>query len=104
MPCRRACKAGLDGAWVHRNGLHALCTLGGSVASDWHGRGAMHGGSRTRAARGIDRGCSKGLGGKVTAWGMVGAMLSVLGVHGGHGGVLGKRGVAGRCRCDVGSG
>jgi hypothetical protein len=96
MPCRRACKAGLDGAWVHGNGLHALRTLGGSVASDWHGRGAMHGGSQTRAARGIVRGCSEGLGGEVTAWETFGAMLSALGVHGGHGAILGERGVAGR--------
>jgi hypothetical protein len=87
-----------------RERLHALWALGGSVASDWHGRGAMHGGSRTRAAQGIDRGCLEGLGGEVTARETVGAVLSALGVHGGHGGVLGERGVAGRCHCGVGSG
>jgi hypothetical protein len=95
-PCRRACKAGLDGVWVHGNGLHDLRALGGSVASDWHGRGAMHGGCWTRAARGIDRGCLEGLGGEVTARETVSVVLSVLGIHGGHGGVLGERGVAGR--------
>jgi hypothetical protein len=53
-----------SGAWWGvgaREWLHALCALGGSVASNWHGQAAMHSGSRTRAARGIDRGCSEGL-------------------------------------------
>jgi hypothetical protein len=104
MPCRHACKAGLDGAWVHGNVLHALRVLGGMTTSDWHDRGAMHGGSRTGVAWGIDRGCTEGLGGEVTAREMVGAGLPMLGVHGGHGGILGERGVAGRCHCSVGLG
>jgi hypothetical protein len=39
----------------------------------------------------------------VTARETVDAVLSALGVHGGHGGILGERGVAGQCRCGVGS-
>jgi hypothetical protein len=104
MPCRHVCKAGLDEAWVHGNVLHALCTLGGMATSDWHDRGAMHGRSQTGAAWGIDRGCTEGLSGEVTAREMVGDGLPMLDVHGGNGDILGERGVAGRCRCGVGSG
>jgi hypothetical protein len=64
----------------------------------------MHDGSQTRAAQGIDRGCSEGLGGSVAARETVGAVLSALGIHGSHGGVLGERGVARRCHCGVGLG
>jgi hypothetical protein len=86
---------------VARERLHAL---DGTLASDWHGRGATHGRARAKMARGIGPGGRRGAGGKVTSRGKVGVVLSVLGAHGSHGGVLGERGVAGLHRCGVGSG
>jgi hypothetical protein len=98
----QACE--LSRVWSHWNGLHALRALGGSAASDWHSRGAMHGRARAKMARGTSPGGRRGAGSEVTARETVGVVLSVLGVHGGHGGVLGERGVAGLHRCGVGSG
>jgi hypothetical protein len=87
---------------VHGNASPALRVLGGTVASEWHGRGDVHGGARAVLVQGIDplgRGRS---GGAVTAQGVVGGVLSELGAHGGHGGILGGRGVAGSSHCEVG--
>jgi hypothetical protein len=103
MPCRHACSARLDGACMHGNASHALRAPGGSMASGWHVRGAMHSGSRSGAAQGIDHGGRRRAGGKVTAREGVGAVLPKLGVHGGHGCILGIGGVAGWCHCSVGS-
>jgi hypothetical protein len=53
----------------------ALCVLGGTVTSEWHGRSDMHGGARAVLVQGIDplgRGRS---GGEVTAREMDGAAL-----------------------------
>jgi hypothetical protein len=88
---------------VHENERHALRTLGSTLASGWHGQGALHGRARAELAWGIDPGGRRRAGGKVTARGMVGAVLSVLGAHGYRGSVLGERGVAGLHRCRVGS-
>jgi hypothetical protein len=89
---------------VARERLHALRALDGTLASDWHGRGATHGRARAKMARGIGPRSRRGAGGEVTARGKVGAVLSVLGTHGGHGGILGERGVAGLHRYGVGLG
>jgi hypothetical protein len=88
---------------VHGNERHALRALDGTAAFDWHGRGALHDRAREKMARGIGPGGRRGAGGEVTAREMVGAMLSVLGIHGSNGGILGERGVAGLRRCGVGS-
>jgi hypothetical protein len=87
---------------VHGNEQHALRALGSSLASGWHGRGALHSRARAELARGIDPGGHRGAGGEVTTLGMVGAMLSMLGAHGGCSGILSERGVAGLHRCRVG--
>jgi hypothetical protein len=39
----------------------------------------------------------------VTSQGVVGGVLSELGVHGAHGGIMGGRGVAGSSHCEVGA-
>jgi hypothetical protein len=88
---------------VARERLQALRALDGTLASGWHGRGTVHGRTRAKLARGIGPGGRRGASSEVTAWGMVGAVLSVLGAHGGRGGILGERGVAGLRRCGVGS-
>jgi hypothetical protein len=88
---------------VARERLHALRALDGTLASGWHGRGAVHGRARAKLAQGIGPGGRRGAGGVVTARGMLGAMLSMLGAHGGRGGILGERGVARLRRCEVGS-
>jgi hypothetical protein len=88
---------------VARERLHALRALDGMLASGWHGRGAVHGRTREKLARGIGPGGRRRAGSEVTARGMVGAVLSVLGAHGGHGGILGEREVAGLRRYRVGS-
>jgi hypothetical protein len=41
MPCRRVCSAGLEGARMHGNVLHALRALGVTVVSEWHGHCAV---------------------------------------------------------------
>jgi hypothetical protein len=64
--------------------------LGGTIASEWHGRGAVYGGSEGAASCGIGHGCAGKLDGEVTGREMVGVVLPKLGVHGGHGGVLGR--------------
>jgi hypothetical protein len=89
---------------VHRNASPALRVLAGTVASEWHGQGVAHARSRAGAAWGIDHGGRRGAGGEVTARGGVGAVLPKFGVHGRHGCVLSEGGVAGWCRCGVGSG
>jgi hypothetical protein len=83
--------------------LHALRALDGMLASGWHGRGAVQGRTRAKLGRGIGPGGHRGAGSEVTARGMVGAVLSVLGAHGDRGGILGERGVAGLRRYGVGS-
>jgi hypothetical protein len=95
MSCRRACSARLGGVQVLRNTQHALRMLGGMVASGWHGRGAVCGGSEVAASHGIGRGRAGKLDGEVTGREVVGAALPVLGTHGGYGDDQGWRGVAG---------
>jgi hypothetical protein len=48
MPCRRACSARLGKACVHGNMSPSLRVLGGTIASEWHGRGVVYGGSAGR--------------------------------------------------------
>jgi hypothetical protein len=90
MSCRRACSARLGKACVHGNASPTLHVLGGTIALEWHGQGAVYGGSEGAASRGIGRGCAGKLDGEVTDREMVGAVLPKLGVHGSHGGVLGR--------------
>jgi hypothetical protein len=87
-----------------QNTAHALGAPDGSIASGWHGRGAVHGRSGAGAARGIDHGRRRGAGGEVTARGGVGAALPKLGVHGRHGGIPGRRRGSMVCRCMWGRG
>jgi hypothetical protein len=78
------CSARLGGVQVLRKAQHALCVLGGTVASGWHGRGVVCGGSEVAASRGIGRGRAGKLDGEVTGREVVGAALPVLGAHGGY--------------------
>jgi hypothetical protein len=94
-PCRRACSARLGGVRVLRNTQHALRMLGGMVASGWHGRGAVRGGSEVAASHGIGHGRAGKLDGEVTGREVVGAALPMLGTHGGYSDDQGQRGVAG---------
>jgi hypothetical protein len=64
---------------VHWNERHALCALGGSLASGWHGRGALHGRARAELARGIGPGGRGGSGGEVMARAVVGGALPTRG-------------------------
>jgi hypothetical protein len=89
---------------VHGNVRHALCALGGSAVSVWHGRGALHGRARAKLARGIGQGGHRGASGEVTAREMDGGALPRFGALGGHGDALGERGVVEWCLCEVGSG
>jgi hypothetical protein len=41
MLCRRACSARLGKTCMHGNASPALRVLGGTIASEWHGRGTM---------------------------------------------------------------
>jgi hypothetical protein len=70
---------------VHENVLHALCLLGGTIVSEWHGQGVVYGGSEVAASRGIGHGCAGELDGEVTGWEVVGASLAHVGVHCRHG-------------------
>jgi hypothetical protein len=79
MPCMIVCWAKLDGVQVHGNERHALRALACSLASDWHGRAALHGQFRPGLARGIDLVGRGGSGGEVTAQAVVGGALSTLG-------------------------
>jgi hypothetical protein len=88
---------------VHGNMWHALCALGGSAASVWHGRGALHSRAWAKLARGIGQGCRRRAGGKVTAREMDGGALPRFGALGGHGDALGECGVVEWCLCEVGS-
>jgi hypothetical protein len=67
MPCRCACSARLGGVQVHGNTSPTLRVLGGTVVSEWHGRGIAHAKSRAGAAWGIDHGGRRGAGSEVTA-------------------------------------
>jgi hypothetical protein len=70
---------------MHRNESHTLRALGGTVVSEWHGRGAVHGRSGAGAARGIGRGCAGEIDGEVTGRGVVGAGPAHVSVHCKHG-------------------
>jgi hypothetical protein len=83
LPCRCWFRAGLDGVRAHGNALPALDALGGQLAPRWHGWGVAHARPRAGVARGIVRGCTKGLEGEVTVREAVGAGLLTLGIHGG---------------------
>jgi hypothetical protein len=78
-----------EGFCVRGNATHALRALGGSMASGWHGRGAVHGRSEAGAARGIGHGGQHEAGGEVTGLEVVGAGPARIGVHCRHGDVLG---------------
>jgi hypothetical protein len=93
MPFWCVCSAVQGNVCACGNAAHALHALGCSTVSEWQGRGAMYGGSRSGAARGIDLGGRRGASNEVTAQEVVGVVLPMLGVHGGHGSVLGERGV-----------
>jgi hypothetical protein len=82
--CRCACSARLGRVQVLRNTQHTLRVLGSTVASGWHGWGAVCGGSEVAASRGIGRGRARKLDGEVTGREVVGAALPVLGAHGGY--------------------
>jgi hypothetical protein len=84
MPCRRVCSARPGGVQVHGNTSPTLRMLGGTVASGWHGRGAVYGGSEVAASRGIGRGRAGEFNGEVTGREVVGGALPRLGVHGGQ--------------------
>jgi hypothetical protein len=56
MPSWCVCRAGLGRACVQGNASPALRMLGGMVASEWHGRGALLGRARAKLARGIGQG------------------------------------------------
>jgi hypothetical protein len=103
-PCRHACSARLGGVQVLGNAQHALRMLGGTVASGWHGRGAVCGGSKVAASRGIGHGRAGKLNGEVTGREVVGAAMPVLGAHGGYGNDQGRRGVAGARSLQGGAG
>jgi hypothetical protein len=90
-PCRFGCGAAQGLTRACQNAVHALGAPGDSMASGWHGQGAVHGRSGVGAARGIGHRSSREAGGEVTAREGVGAVLPKRGVHGGHGGILGRR-------------
>jgi hypothetical protein len=85
MSCRRVCIARLEGARTHRNALHALHALGGTVVSGWHGWGAAYGGSEEAASRGIGRERAGELDGEVTGREVVCAGPAHVSVHYKHG-------------------
>jgi hypothetical protein len=60
---------------VHGNAMHVLRALGGSIASDWRGRGDAHDRPREGVARGIVHGGRHGAGGEVTVLEAVGGAL-----------------------------
>jgi hypothetical protein len=62
--------------------MPALGAPGGSLASGWHGQGALHGRARAELARGIGPGGRGESGGEVTARAVVGGTLPTLGAHG----------------------
>jgi hypothetical protein len=103
-PCRRACSARLGGVQVLGNVQHALRVLDDMVASGWHGRGAVCGGSEVAASRGIGRGCAGKLDGEVTGREVVSAALPMLGTNGGYDDDQGRRGVAGARSLQGGAG
>jgi hypothetical protein len=56
MPSWCVRSAGLGGVQAHGNMRHALCALGGSEVSIWHGRGGVYGGAQAKLAQGIGQG------------------------------------------------
>jgi hypothetical protein len=102
--CRFGCGEAQGLMHACQNVAHALGAPGGSMASGWHGRGAVHGRSGAGASCGIGRWGDGEASGEVTAREGVGAVLPKFGVHGGHGDVLGRRGVTGSGLCKVGLG
>jgi hypothetical protein len=60
------------------NAAHALRVLGCSTVSEWQGRDAVYGGSRSAAARGIDPRGRRGAGGEVIAREVIGAVLPMV--------------------------
>jgi hypothetical protein len=63
---------------VHGNVTHALRALGGSIASDRHGRGDAHDKARAGLAWGIGHWGQHGAGGKVTVQEVDGGVLTGL--------------------------
>jgi hypothetical protein len=68
----------LGKACMHGNASHALRALGGTIVSEWHGQGAVHGRSRSGAAWQIDHGGRRGAGGEVTTRGGCNTQLFVM--------------------------
>jgi hypothetical protein len=83
--CRFWCGAGSGGVQMHGNTLHALRVLGGTVASGWHGRGAVCSGSGVAASSGIGQTRAEEFDGEATGPDVGGAVQPRMGVHDGHG-------------------
>jgi hypothetical protein len=83
--------------------MPALGTPGGSLASGWHGRGALYGWARAELAWGIGPGGRGESGGEVMARAVVGGVMPRVRVLGGDGIAQGRRGVRVHGLCGVGS-